>query len=127
MGWTDLRDDILEELKDNYVIYHWNGIPNDNSGKKEIYYLGNKNRELNGKKFALCVPYIDLAKQFKSSEDAMKFLRLQNELRPHPLGDGWVVDTVANVTIKTGGPCATHGALFGRNDLENDSRTSFSL
>jgi hypothetical protein len=126
MSWTDLRDSILVEIMYNFVIYNWNGIPSDNSGKKEVYYLGNKTRELNGKEFTLCVSFIDLAKQFKNLEDAEEFTRLQNELRPRPLGDGWVIDTVANVTIKTGGPCATHGALFGRNDLEKETEAQFT-
>ena len=120
MSWTDLRDEILEELKDKFVVYRWNGIPSDNSGRKEVYYLSTRTKEVKGKEIALAGTFIDLAKHFDTAEEAKAFLDLQNVQRPHPLGEDWTVDTVADVTLKTGGPCATHGALFGRPEPKGE-------
>ena len=127
MSWTDIRDEILEELKDKFVIYLWNGIPNDNSGKKTVAYLSPVNRAAFGKEFALACSFIDKAKHFDNAEDAYAFLAVQDELRPHPLSKDWKVDTVADVTLKTGGPCATHGALFGRTDPQGEVDAPSSL
>lgn len=118
MSWTDLNDEIYEKLNGKVVVYHWNGIPNDNSGKKVVVYLSEKTRIAFGKEFALATPFVDNAKTFDTIEDAQEFLKLQNESRPHPLGEGWNIDTVANVVLRTGGRDGTHVALMGLSGTE---------
>lgn len=115
--WPPEVDPFYEEFSDYYVCAHWNGIKPDGSGRQHIAFLGT-NRPPHGE-YALTTPWPDCSEFFHTSEDAAEFLKSQDNLRPHPLGEGWEVVRIGELEEKYGYAPISALITIGNNHLDH--------
>jgi hypothetical protein len=115
--WPPEVDPFYAEFSQYYVCALWNGIRPDGTGRQHITYLG-KRRPAIGE-YALCTPWPDASELFHTAEEASEFLAAQDDLRPHPLGEGWEVVQIAEFKEKYGFEPISALITIGNDSLEH--------